>query len=207
MKITGFLTSILFLFMGCSPNIEKRASLFAEKEVIKILNDASTYESVDTQVDSAFMSIYIDYDACLAACELTELEEKLEGLLGQYDSQKSSAAIWADSDSALGKEEYRQAKKEIERVYNQIEDTKKKIEEKELLIKERKATINDGEYCGWIIQHRFRCANGLGIKMLNDILLVSDPDFENLVIRMMLDEDDSQGFENIKKKIDEVLGV
>ena len=43
--------------------------------------------------------------------------------------------------------------------------------------------------------------------MLNDILLVSDPDFENLVIRMMLDEDDSQGFENIKKKIDEVLGV
>mgnify|MGYP003504602869 CR=1 FL=1 len=61
------------------------------------------------------------------------------------------------------------------------------------------------KFCGWAIYHRFRCANRLGIKSLADILLVTDENFESLKIRLMLDDNDPQGFKQIKQTIDGII--
>ncbi len=194
------------MLVACGQSTEEKAKLFAENEVKKILNDASSYESVETRVDSAFSTIYIDYDACVAASEIGELEEKIESLQSDYAHQKSSAAIWSGPyQSSFGREEERQAKEKMARISEQIEKAKKDLTDKKQVIITRNKALKESEFVGWAISHRFRCANGMGIKGLHDIVLVTDPQVENLIIRMMLDKDDPQGFENIKEKIDEVL--
>ena len=66
--------------IGCGQNKEEKAAFFAENEVKKILNDASSYEAVETKIDSAFTSIYTDYEACTAAYKISELHSKQESL-------------------------------------------------------------------------------------------------------------------------------
>ena len=194
------------ILVACGQNIEEKAGAFAENEVKKVLNDASSYESVETRVDSAFSTIYIDYDACVAATELSELKNKIESLKSEYANEKASAAIWSGPyQSTLGREQQRQAKDKMDKISEQIEKAQKQLTEKKQIIIERNNAIKSKEFIGWAITHRFRCANGMGIKGLHDILLVSDPKFETLIIRMILDKDDPQGFETIKEKIDEVL--
>lgn len=205
MRFKLLLMGMFAFVIGCTPSKEQQAESFAQSEIKKILYDASSYESVETKIDSAFVSIYFDYDACKAAYDLIDLYSDRERLSEEYDIEKSSAAIWSDSYGAFGKEQYMQSQKKMEKLLGKIEDNEKEINNKITVIKNRKDSIHEGEFCGWLIHHRFRCANRMGFKSLNDILLVADPDFDNLLIRMILDEDDQHGYEKISEMIDRVL--
>ena len=206
MKNVIFLFFLSLIVIGCGQNKEEKAAFFAENEVKKILNDASSYEAVETKIDSAFTSIYTDYEACTAAYKISELHSKQESLQDEYDREKSSAAIWSDSWDAYGQEQHRQAKKEMEEIKTSLNKINDEIEEYKEFIKNRYKTIDENKFCGWAIYHRFRCANGLGIKSLVDILLITDENFENIQIRMLLDKNDPQGFEQIQQIIDGVIG-
>lgn len=200
--------SILLLSLigvGCGQNREEKAALFAENEVKKILNDASSYEAVETKLDSAFTSIYTDYEACSAAYKITELRSKQEALQDEYDREKSTAALWSNSWSTYSKEQYRQAKNEMEKIGNRLKKVNEEIKGNEEIIKNRNTALVEKKFCGWAIYHRFRCANRLGIKSLADILLVTDENFESLKIRLMLDNNDPQGFKQIKQTIDGII--
>lgn len=205
MRLNLLLMSMFAFVVGCTPSKEQQAESFAENEVKKILHDASSYESVETKIDSAFMSIYFDYDACKAAYDLVDLYNDQERLSEEYSLEKSGAAIWSDSYDSFGKERYAHYQSKLEKLLEKIKDNEEEINNKITIIKNRKDSIQEGEFCGWLIHHRFRCANSVGFKSLNDILLVADPDFENLIIRMILDEDDPQGYEKISEMIDKVL--
>ena len=201
MKNVISLLLLSLIVVGCG----QKAALFAENEVKKILNDASSYEAVETRVDSAFTSIYTDYEACAAAYEISELRSKQEALQDEYDREKSSAAIWSNSWDAYSKEQHRQAQKEMEEIGNKLKNVNDEIEENKTIIKNRYKTLDENKFCGWAIYHRFRCANGLGIKSLADILLVTDENFDTLQIRMLLNNNDPQGFEQIKQTIDGII--
>lgn len=205
MKNVISLLLLSLIVVGCGQSREEKAALFAENEVKKILNDASSYEAVETRLDSAFTSIYTDYEACAAAYKISELRSKQEALQDEYDREKSSAAIWSNSWDAYSKEQHRQAKKEMEEIGNRLKKVNDEIEENKMIIKNRYKSLDENKFCGWAIYHRFRCANGLGIKSLADILLVTDENFETLQIRMLLDDTDPQGFEQIKQTIDGII--
>ena len=205
MKNVISLLLLSLIVVGCGQSREEKAALFAENEVKKILNDASSYEAVETRLDSAFTSIYTDYEACAAAYKISELRSKQEALQDEYDREKSSAAIWSNSWDAYSKEQHRQAKKEMEEIGNRLKKVNDEIEENKMIIKNRYQSLDENKFCGWAIYHRFRCANGLGIKSLADILLVTDENFETLQIRMLLDDNDPQGFEQIKQTIDGII--
>lgn len=201
-----FIALLALVTTSCEPSLEEKAQSFAEIEVKKILNDASSYESVETRVDSAFNTVYINYDACKAACDITEALNKIEDYQREYKREKSSAAIWSDSWSAFSKEEYRQAKEKMASLTEKIQEEQEAIEENKSIIRKANEESKDRKFIGWAISHRFRCANGLGVKSLTDILLISDPKMENLGLRVMLDDKDPQGLQSLTKVIDEVLG-
>ena len=93
----------------------------------------------------------------------------------------------------------------MEEIGNRLKKVNDEIEENKMIIKNRYKSLDENKFCGWAIYHRFRCANGLGIKSLADILLVTDENFETLQIRMLLDDNDPQGFEQIKQTIDGII--
>jgi len=205
MKNVVFFLFLSFIMVGCGLSKEEKATLFAENEVKKILNDASSYEAVETRVDSAFVSIYTDYEACEAAYNISELYSELEFLQNDYYNEKSDAAIWTGAWDSYGKEQYQQAKNKMGEIEKKLKKVDDEITENKEVIKNRYESIDEGEFCGWAVYHRFRCANGLGVKSLVDVLLITDEDIETLKIRMLLDDNAPQGFKQIKQIIDDVL--
>ena len=120
MKQIFLILSIVPFLFGCVQTREQRGAEIAKSEMMKRLYDADSYEPIETHIDSAYTSIYTDLAVIRAAHDLIELnaEEKKERLQRQYNSAKSSAAIWSDSRgwSSYAREEYRQAKEELDDV-------------------------------------------------------------------------------------------
>lgn len=132
-------------------------------------------------------------------------DEKKESLQRQYNSAKSSAAIWHDSRgwSSYAQEEYRQAKEKMDDSAKQLKELEEEVNTKMDEIRNRADAVVEHQFCGWNIYHRFRCANGLGIQQISDILIVVDENMEQVKGRFMLDDDYS--LYKLKKAIDKAI--
>ena len=208
-KIILFLAPLLF-FSACTPSKEEKAAKIAKSEMMKILYNADSYEPIETQIDSAYTSIYTDLDVIRAAHDLIELnaEEKKERLQRQYNSAKSSAAIWNDSRgwSSYARAEYQQAKEEMDDFAKQLKELAEEVKTKMNEIRDRANTVVEHQFCGWNIYHRFRCANGFGIQQISDILIIVDENMEYVNGCFILDDDDDYSLEKFKKVIDKAIG-
>ncbi len=204
MKQVIILIFIVPLLLSCGKSKESKAAAFAEKEVKKTLNYPESYESVELQVDSAFTSLYIDSEALQAAEKIVDLGNKINHAKSDYDSEKSTAALWSGPYmGAYGKEHVRQAKEKMAQAEEDIERYNKEIEENIEIIKRRNEEVVPGVFYGWGIAHRFRCANKQGEKSLYDILLICDKDFENLILTM--DKYDTERFKRYADVMNEAL--
>ena len=196
------------LLCGCQSN-EDKAKKFAEENIPKLLNDASSYEAVETKVDSAFANILIDSEAMSAAAEINEQKEKQEELERDMDNAKSNMAIFAPTsyyDSSFSKEQRRQANEKIREIQKELSESKAEIKAQERIILKRNKMIEKGKFIGWGIQHSFRCKNGMGISMLAQSLLVTDKDFKNVLFRVIVaTKSDEEEVENARKEIERVL--
>ena len=90
MKQIYFVLIISPLLFSCTQTKEEKAAEIAKSEMIKILYNVDSYEPIETQVDSAYTSVYTDFDVVRAAHDLIELnaDEKKEGLQWQYKHAK-----------------------------------------------------------------------------------------------------------------------
>lgn len=208
-KLVLALVSLPLLFC-CSSSKEEKAAEIAKSEMIKILYNVDSYEPIETQVDSAYTSIYTDFEVVRAAHDLIELnaDKKKEHLQRQYNYAKSSAAIWSDSRgwSSYAKEEYRQAKEEMDDYAKQLKELDEEVKTKMNEIRDYAKAVIEHQFCGWNIYHRFRCANGLGIQQISDILIIVDENMENVKGRFMLDVNDVYSLDKLKKTIDKAIG-
>lgn len=207
MKQVLILVLALMGLESCAPSQEKKAQLFAENIMKQVLYYPDSYEGVACRVDSAFVSIYTDNEAYLAVCELQKLQDGFTRNLieTRLNSARSSLAIWSDGWGAYAREERRQAQQEIAKYEKELKEYDEQIEKQQNIIKQRAASINEGEYCGWNIQHSYRCQNGMGMSLIGNVLIVSDPDFVNPIFFCSLEDDDENSYRKIKEIIDSVL--
>ncbi|BBL02418.1 hypothetical protein A3BBH6_26540 [Alistipes onderdonkii subsp. vulgaris] len=208
MKKLAVILVFLPLLFSCSPSREEKAAEIARSEMIKILYNVDSYEPIETQIDSAFTSVYTDFEVVRTAHDLIELnaDEKKEGLQWQYKHAKSSAAIWSDSWDAYSREQYRQAKEEMDDYANQLKELDDEVKTKMNEIRDYAKAVIEHQFCGWNIYHRFRCANGLGVQQISDILIIADENMEIVKGRFILDEDDDYSLDKLKKTIDKAIG-
>ena len=143
-----------------------------------------------------------------AAHDLIELnaEEKKERLQRQYNSAKSSAAIWSDSRgwSSYAREEYRQAKEEMDDYANQLKELDEEVKVKMNEIQDHANVVSEHQFCGWNIYHRFRCANRLGMQQISDVLIIVDENMEYVNGCFILDDGDDYSLEKFKKELENV---
>jgi len=199
------LIAIPLLLSGCQSR-EKKAKAIAKKAVQQILTDASSYEPMLTQVDSAFSTIYLDPEAVRAAYALNDLNSEEEALKSEYNSEKSSAAIWSGPYmSNFGKENLRQANEKMNEISEKLKKISDKKAKQEQIIKDRNKNVDPTKFIGWFITHRFRCANGFGTKLIQDVGFLVDENMENTLMAYDLDEDSDEGIEKLKAIIDDVI--
>ena len=210
MKQIALIVVILPLLFGCVQTREQKGAEIAKSEMMKYLYNADSYEPIDTQIDSAYTSIYTDLAVIRAAHDLIELNagKKKEWLQRQYNSAKSSAAIWSDSRawSSYAREEYRQAKEEMDNYANQLKELNEEVKVKMNEIRDHANAVIEHQFCGWNIYHRFRCTNGLGMQHISDVLIIVDENMEYVNGCFILDDDDNYSLEKLKEVIDKALG-
>ena len=88
MKQIFLILSIVPFLFGCVQTREQRGAEIAKSEMMKRLYDADSYEPIETQIDSAYTSIYTDLAVIRAVHDLIELnaDEQKERLQRQYNS-------------------------------------------------------------------------------------------------------------------------
>ena len=211
---------LALIFTSCGPNLSKKAEKLAKTTVVSLLYNPESYEPIQTVVmDSVFTSIYTDVEIMLALDDYNELTSDKEDIQRDYDrakrdynSAKSSAAIWSNSFSALAREEYSQAQEELKEAQQKIDeytvqlnDIDDKIEAKREAIKKHASETEYGEFLGRAIVHRYRCANGNGVKFIREILIIADKNIDKVLYRFSLDETDEYSLHNIQKLIDSIV--
>lgn len=203
----GLILMFVLAFSSCAPSKEKKAEMLANTIMQQILYYPDSYESISTRVDSAFVSIYTDNEAYLAVCELQKLQDGHERdmIESNLNRAKRSLAIWSGSWSAFAQEERRQAQQEIAKYEKELKVLDEKIEKQRNIIKQRADSIQAGVFCGWNIVHNYRCANGLGMASVSQVLLVADPTMEYPIFFCSLDDSDENSLQTIKEIIDSVL--
>ena len=202
MKQIFLILSIVPFLFSCAQTREQRGAEIAKSEMMKRLYDADSYEPIETQIDSAYTSIYTDLAVIRAVHDLIELnaDEKKERLQRQYNSAKSSAAIWSDS---RGWSSY--AKEEMDDYANQLKELDEEVKVKMNEIRDHANAVSEHQFCGWNIYHRFRCANRLGMQQISDVLIIVDENMEYVNGCFILDDDDDYSLEKFKKVIDKVI--
>jgi hypothetical protein len=195
------------LFISCGQSREKKAEAIVKKVITPMLTNASSYEPIETKVDSAFENIYIDPDAVRAAYELLDLESKKEDLTDKLDLEKSSAAMNSNPYymSEYEKESIRQANEKIDKLSKQLEKISAKENVQQKIIRDRNSKIKKSKFIGWIITQRFNSANGYGVKSAENIAILVDEKMEKSLMIYNLDNNAKDGMENIKDIIDDVL--
>lgn len=204
MKRLVLILMVAPLLVACGGR-EKRAEKIAEETVVKTLYYPDTYEPVETVVDSAFVSIYTNQEALAAAYEIIDLKQEREHLQMDYSSALSSVSLWKDSWGSYSREQYRQAKEELADAEKKLKNCEDDLKKQKAIIRTCYETINEGEFFGWGIAHRFRAENGNGNKLIGDVLILTDKDMENVVNVFTSDEFDDHNINKLQDVIDEVL--
>lgn len=83
--------------------------------------------------------------------------------------------------------------------------SRQKIEKYKENIKSRLAELNEGEFFGWEIRHRFRAKDNDGRADILDMLFISDKGFNENLFTASLDIDDQGDYSEIVDCIDRII--
>lgn len=208
MKKILVLLTLTMLTASCVKSREEKAAEFAANSIKKVLNYPDSYEAVETQVDSAFSSVYYDTKACETAYDILEQRKEQESIEEDFRSAKTSVALDAVSfgiASAYQIESLRQSKEKLEKVASELEKVKDKIQEDKDIILARYRAIKQGEFWGWGITQRYRCANGAGDKSINNALLITDTEFKEVYFNYFQDPINPNQLKEIQDVIHEIV--
>lgn len=190
---------IALLFVACKSKEEKANELIKE-ELNKTLYDFSSYEPIETVVDSAFTSIYRDSLILSYAYKIQACLELFKEQMAEVNSEISTAEIWSDSYSSYGRKKFNEAREKALTSLDKAKFYAQKMEEEKTLLKTEIDKF-EPSFCGYQAKHKFRCKTKGGNFHLADHLYIIDEKFERILSVSRLDDED---FEEIKELIDEV---
>ncbi len=186
---------IALLFVACKSK-EEKANELIKAELYKTLYDFSSYEPIETIVDSAFTSIYRDsvilkYAYSIQAC----LDLSNENIAEMKDA-RSSMEIWSDSYSSYGRNKYYEARDKYNENLEKANLYLKRIDEIMPLIKEE---INNfsSSFCGFQAKHKFRCKTKGGNFTIGNYLYIMDKNFKEVISVSDMDDEDEVKIKNL----------
>lgn len=181
-----YLAILTLILIACSQSQEQKAEELIKENLKKSLYKPETYKPVDTKVDSA----YAPYDDPMFFKELAELgniTSEYEELEEKAKNSKSSMAIWSGPyQSAFGKNQYQEAKKEYDEANAKMEKLKTKGRKQyekvvSMLQSERK-------FIGYKALHNYRADNNAGNTLIGNTIFFIDENFSEVQYSMEAEE-------------------
>lgn len=173
-KLIIFLAFILGM-SSCVPSNEKKAEQMASKYIKENLYHPESYKSIETRVDSSFISMEL-------INETKNLFQLLQ-IIAEYASKSNSAertmAIYAPAGyySGYGTLEYRQAKQEFDRYQRLLKEKTEQLINQFDKIKSFQSATRNHEFNGWLVYHKYSGSNGLGNVLTGEFIFLCDKNF------------------------------
>lgn len=186
MKKLLFVIMAAVLLAGCQSKEEKAQELI-KKDMFTTLDDFDSYEPVETKLDSAFNSPYIDKEVRtnidkLDSCFIVALKNSKK-LRKAVDDMR----LWVSSTTHTGRYQFQKAdetakecSKKSDEIHKELEDTENAIKNK---IKETKR-----DFIGWETIHKFRNKDKNGEKSMHNYLYIFDKDMKNIIYKEDMDD-------------------
>ena len=200
MKKVSLVFFVIVLLLSACQSKEEKANEMIKEELYKTLYDFSSYEPIETTIDSAFTSIYKDstilYNAILLQATMKLADEKLEEIRDAF----SSIEIWQNSYSSYGRRKFYELREKIEEDLEEAKVYQKLMNEITIGMKKEIDKFEPTFY-GFQATHRFRCKTKGGNFTLADYLYIFDEDFKTILSKTDLDNEDEK---KLRSLIDEV---
>jgi len=194
---------LVVLFFGCSTKEEKIENLIKDY-VFKNLYDISSYEPIETKIDSAYYNVYIDSTTLHYAYLLNENIKKVHEYVekgNRLQKELDFELSWINI-SPSSKKKAEALLIDIRANVDSVKKYNPRLKEFQELIKERSTKLPTKEFIGWLAQHKFRCKTKGGNYDIGNYIFVVDKDIEKIMYQF--DNDDNELAE-IAKLIDESL--
>lgn len=190
---------IILIFTACKSK-EEKANELIKADLYKTLYDFSSYEPIETIVDSAFTSVYRDSAILKDAYTVQMCLDNVNDYLDKVKDARSSMDIWSDSYSSYGRSQYNDAKEEFATNLDKAEVLMNKVHE---LMPKLKEAINNFEpsFCGFQAKHKFRCKTKGGNFTIGNYVYIMDDKIETILSSYDLDDEDDM---KIRKFIDDL---
>ncbi len=199
MKNTPILFILLLLALVSCQSKEEKADKLIKEEMYKTLYDFSSYEPIETIVDSAFTSIYQDTLILGYARLMDDYLEKASEYIEKTEASQSALEIGGGRYSGLSN--YKKAMEEFNLNLDMAEENMNSYLEIQKLTKERAENFQRF-FCGWQAKHKFRYKTKEGRFDLSNRLYVFDPDLKKITYQ---ENTDDQEQIKLKEIIDEAL--
>lgn len=198
MKKIILLLFITALMLSCRSKEDKALALI-DKDMFRTLFDYSSYEPIETKVDSAFTSIYRDpliKEQAVRAIALFELHEEI---MDKVNEAFRYAKIY-EGNYYLRSE----FNKYIAEANSELENARVNLEKLKMVNNSIVSLVKDFVpiFIGWEVRHRFRCKNRGGNFLIGDYLYIIDEKFKEIIYRENLDDEDIQ---KIRECIDDAI--
>jgi len=182
-KFTSVLLIALFFLASCKSNEQKAGTLIRERLNLT-LNDFTSYEPLETKIDSAFRSGLLDSSIVNRTKIFVEVMDDYE-----RNSELARTALrHADVVGSLNYSAY--AKAQWDKYQAQFKEYEWQCIWSGTTAKNLDKTIREmidslgNDFVGWSILHRFRAKNKDGNYEVYDYLFVADPGFKQLLLEM-----------------------
>lgn len=176
----------MLLVAACSQSPEQKADVLIKDSLKKTLFKPETYKPIETKVDSAFAP----FDDPVFYEELEKLgnmESEYEELEKKAKLAKSSMALWSGPyQTALGRNEYQEAKEEYDETNTKIEKLKTKGKKQSKKVAEM--LQGEKKFIGYKAVHNFRADNNAGNTLIGNTIFFIDENFNEIRYSLEVEE-------------------
>ena len=209
MLIVFFMATLL---LSCKSQTDKALKII-DREMFKTLHDYSSYEPIETSVDSAFTSIYRDSVVVKYALSFrlyVNLWKESSEIVNEAIENAQRSLRYSDiySGSYYSRSEYTKYRNEASKYSKEAEEELEKyktyVNMGKHYIDSVKLVVNDfvPKFIGWKVKHRFRSKNRAGNFSIGDYIYVIDPKFKKIIYK---EDSEDEEFIEIRKLIDEMI--
>ena len=182
MKIKSLIliAALLCGLQACSPSKEEKGQEMAANYLKGILYHADSYQPLQTRVDSSFISLATDPEAIELTMDMMKLFQAAQEYKEKIDDAESYMEIFTPNNysSEYEKGEYRRAKEKRDNNQRLFEKSFEHINNQFSKIKNRQSALNEGDFGGWIVYHKYKSLNGAGtVDLHGEYVFLCDTEF------------------------------
>lgn len=181
-----------FLSLASCTSKEEKANKLINDYMFKHLHDFLSYEMVETKVDTAYNSPIINSAIRAIAVRVKEAFENSRKSSSKRESAMSSMKIWGDSWSSYSRTQYNEAKEKYKEALTEFVNYIGQVHHGLVSIHNLIEEMDQKEFIGWQVSHKFRCNNRGGNKILSDYVFIIDKGFKEIIDVIDENEDNSE---------------